>query len=107
MEEQKQPEPPVRFDWVKRKEGTPEIYTNYLHASWTLFDVRVIAGQLVPLSNDSISGFVAEERVALTFAWPQAKVLRDALIDLVARYEKTNGEIKPPKLPPNTPLTQD
>lgn len=102
-EEKKQPETPVKFEWVKRKEGTPEIYSNYVNASWTLFDVRITLGQLVPLDVGSNTGFVVEERAAVTVAWPEAKVLRDALVDLVSRYEKVNGEIKPLKLPPATP----
>jgi|SRR5208282_918099 len=101
-QEQKKPELPVKFQWVEPKEGTPEIYSNYVHASWTLFDVRILLGQLVPLSVDPTSGFVVEERVAVTVAWPEAKVLRDALVDLVSRYEKVNGEIQPLKLPSNT-----
>jgi|SRR5580692_5800907 hypothetical protein len=103
-EESKNPEQPVKFPWAKRKEGTPDIYCNYVNASWTLYDVRVVLGQLVPVDNGEHAGFVVEERGAVTVAWPEAKVLRDALIDLIARYEKTNGEIKPLKLPPNTPL---
>jgi hypothetical protein len=101
MEEaHKKPEQPVKFEWVKGKEVMPEIYCNYVNASWTLYDVRVVLGQLVPLDNGKNAGFVVEERGAVTVAWPEAKVLRDALIDLVARYEKTNGEIVPLKLPP-------
>jgi hypothetical protein len=101
-EKKKQPETPVKFEWIKRKEGTPEIYCNYVTASWTLFDVRIVAGQLVPKDNAAHAGFVVEERAAITVAWAEAKVLRDALIDLVARYEKTNGEIGTLKLPPAT-----
>jgi Protein of unknown function (DUF3467) len=102
-EEQKKPEQPVKFEWVKGKERTPEIYCNYVNASWTLYDVRVVLGQLVPRDNGENAGFVIEERGAVTVAWPEAKVLRNALIDLVDKYEKTNGEIVPLKLPPPTP----
>jgi hypothetical protein len=94
---------PIKFPWVKPKDGAPEIYCNYLHAGWTLFDVRLVMGQLVPLSDDLDSQFVAEQRAAVTMAWPEAKVLRDMLSDLVARFEEVNGEIKPLKLPSNAP----
>ena len=113
MEEQKQPksepkkpvseegEPEVaKFLWAKPKEAIPEIYCNYVHVSWTLFDVRFLVGQLIPTGTDLSSGFVAEERAAVTMAWPEAKVLRDMLTEMVDRYEKTNGEIKQLKLPP-------
>jgi hypothetical protein len=102
-DEQKQPET-TKWAWVKPKEGTPQIYTNYVHVSWTFFDVRFQLGQLVPIDPLS-SEFAVAEQGAVTVAWPEAKSLRDMLIDLVARYEETNGEIKPLKLPPNTPST--
>jgi hypothetical protein len=103
-DEQKQPEP-IKWGWAKPKEATPQIYTNYVHVSWTLFDVRFLLGQLVPTDPHKPSEFVVAEQGAVTVAWPEAKGLRDILIDLVARYEKVNGEIKPPKLPDNLPLT--
>jgi hypothetical protein len=90
----------VKFQWSKPKEAAPEIYGNYVHVSWTLFDVRFLIGQLIPTGVDLSSGFVAEERAAVTVAWPEAKVLRDMLTEIVDRYEKINGEIKQLKLPP-------
>jgi hypothetical protein len=103
MEEEKnQPETPAKFQWVRRRE-TPEIYSNYMNASWTLFDGRIALGQIVPLDSGGSPEFVVEERAAVIIAWPEAKVIRDALIDLVARYEKANGEIKPLNLPSNKP----
>ena len=99
-EEKKQPAKP-KFLWVKPKETTPEIYANYLHVSWTLFDVRIQLGHLIPTGDELTSGFAVEQLGAVTVAWAEAKVLRDALTDLVAKYEKTNGEIKPLKLTPS------
>lgn len=90
--------------WIPSKSGSaPEIYTNYVHASWTLFDVRVRLGHLVSgdPSDETGKEFVAEELGAVTFSWAQAKVIRDMLTRLVASYEETNGEIKPLKLPPD------
>jgi hypothetical protein len=101
-EEKKQPEKP-KFVWVKPEEATPEIYANYVHVSWSLFDVRLQLGQLIPTGTDLTSEFVVEQRGAVTVAWAEAKVLRDMLVNMVERYEKTNGEIKPLKLPLNTP----
>jgi hypothetical protein len=90
--------------WAPSKSGTiPEIYTNYTHMSWTLFDVRIRLGHLVsadPTSEISTQ-FVVEELGAVTFSWPQAKFIRDQLARLVASFEETNGEIKPLKLPPD------
>ncbi|MFY9905523.1 MAG: hypothetical protein WBD45_04050 [Terriglobales bacterium] len=97
-------EPKRTTRWVPSRTGSiPEIYTNYTHASWTLFDVRVRLGHLVSGEPFTETGkeFVAEELGAVTFSWPQAKFMRDMLTRLVASYEETNGEIKPLKLPPD------
>jgi hypothetical protein len=97
-------EPKRHTRWVPARSGNmPEIYTNYIHASWTLFDVRVRLGHLVSgdPSDEAAKEFVAEELGAVTFSWPQAKFIRDTITKLVASYEETNGEIKPIKLPPD------
>jgi hypothetical protein len=91
------------FQWICSKEGVPEVYANVIAASWTLTDVRFRIGQVVPNPNadDPKNPFVTEERAAVTIAWAQAKWLRDNLINLIASYEKVNGEIKPITLPPS------
>lgn len=95
QEQSKKPE----YKWVPRKDGTfHDIYANIVNASWTLFDVRIRLGQLIPVA-DYGPGFVVEERGTLTLAWPEAKILRDALTGLVNAYEEANGEIKQLKLP--------
>lgn len=90
-----------KFTWVKSKEPKPDFYANYTHVSWTLFDVRLTLGQLVPTEPGESKDFVVQEQGAVTIAWPEAKILRDMLIGLVESYEKTNGEIKPLKLAPS------
>jgi hypothetical protein len=93
-----------RTKWIPSKSGSiPEIYTNYTHASWTLFDVRLRLGHLVSAdpSNEGAKEFVSEELGAVTFSWPQAKFIRNTLNQLLASYEEANGEIKPLKLPPD------
>jgi len=92
---------PTIFKWIKSDKPVPEIYTNFAHVSWTLFDVRVSLGELVPVAPGQSTEFVVQERGAVTFAWPEAKILRDTLTALVESYEKTNGEIKPLKIPPD------
>jgi hypothetical protein len=95
--------------WAPSRSGaTPELYTNYTHMSWTLFDVRVRLGHLVGADPtlEVSTQFVVEELGAVTFSWPQAKFIRDQLTRLVASYEETNGEIKPLKLPPDPTRTQ-
>jgi len=103
--EQEQKHPEAKTEWVESKEGTPEIYGNFINTSWTLFDVRLQVGQLIPKKeSDLAAGFVVEKRGAITIAWPEAKALLIMLADLVGRYEKVNGEIKPLILPPSAPI---
>lgn len=89
------------FQWVDSQYKSKEIYANLIHLTWTLFDVRINAGQLKPIkAGFPNSGFVVEEQGAMTMSWPQAKYLRDLLVNLITSYEKVNGEIKQPKLAP-------
>lgn len=102
-------EPKRHTKWIPSRSGSmPEIYTNYTHASWTLFDVRVRLGHLVAddISDETAKEFVAEELGAVTFSWPQAKFIRDTLTKLVESYEETNGEIKALKLPPDPTVSR-
>jgi hypothetical protein len=89
----------AKFPWVSSPHGNPEIYTNYHHISWSLVDVRIQFGQLMPDKPDSQT-FVSQERAAVTIAWQRAKLLAIALSDLVRSYESVNGEIKSLNLPP-------
>jgi hypothetical protein len=90
----------IKFKWAEPKEPKPQIYTNFVHTSWTLFDVRFQLGQLIPTEPGINNNFIIEEQGAVTVTWPQAKNLRDFLIGLIENYEKTNGEIKPMKITP-------
>jgi len=89
-----------KFAWATPKGPQPEIYTNFVHVSWTLFDMRFQLGALVPAELGVSNAFVVEPRGAVTIAWAQAKVLRDILVGMIDSYEKTNGEITPIKLAP-------
>jgi hypothetical protein len=100
MTQEPKDDKPAKFEWIKPQERIPEIYGNFYNVSWTLFDVRVQIGQLIPkVTGEPDKGFFVEERAAITFAWPEAKALRDGLVELVARYEEANGEIKKINLP--------
>jgi hypothetical protein len=102
-EETKHPGPQV-FEWVEAEYDAPEIYGNFTNCSWTLVDVRIQIGQLIPKKPGNLSaGFAVQERGFVTLAWHQAKVLRDILESVVASYEQVNGEIKMPNLAPTPP----
>lgn len=101
-EEQKpQGETVPSFPWIESEEGVFEEYSNFLHMNWTLFDVRIRFGQIVPNPQHppERAGFAVSERAAITMPWGQAKALRDMLEELVNKYESVNGEIKVPNLP--------
>ncbi len=93
-EEKHDTESPKR-DWVQNPKGIPEIYSNYIHTSWSLFDTRILLGHLKP-SLGASDNFVVEEQGALTLSWAQTKNLAAMLSRMVTAYEAVNGEI--PKL---------
>ena len=57
-----------KFKWAEAKEPKPEIYTNFVHVAWTLFDVRFQLGALVPTEPGISNEFVVEPRGAVTIA---------------------------------------
>ena len=83
--------------WIKSPSGVAEIYTNRIHSTWSVDDVRMRLGQVVdsPQTPNPGTGFhgAIEERAAVTFSWRNAKLLRDQLTLMVESYEKVNGEI--------------
>jgi hypothetical protein len=85
------------FEWAVSPTGNIEIYSNFTLLGWTLVDVRIQCGRLMPECAGS-QNFVIREQAAVTMAWHQAKVLANSLADLIKSYEKENGEIKLPKL---------
>ena len=88
-----------QFKWMKSEKGIVELYSNYVHPTWTLYDVRLVFGQLMAYRGDPAGkGFIIEEQGGVTMSWGHAKVLRDILTKIVESYEKVNGEIKPPQL---------
>jgi hypothetical protein len=91
-------------NWVKSSNGLVEVYSNMVHLTWSLDDVRIRFAQMVPETPNpgEIFGAVAEERAAATLTWRGAKLLRDQLSIVIDNYEKVNGEIKTNiKLPSN------
>jgi Protein of unknown function (DUF3467) len=107
MNDSTKPPEQAKFKWVEPKEPPPELYTNLIHASWNLYDVSLILGQLKVITpGDPSAGFVVETQGTVTMAWPQAKALRDMLSTLVSNFESVNGEIRPLKLPPASDRTK-
>lgn len=86
-------------EWVQNPKGIPEIYSNYIHTSWSLFDTRILFGHLKPRLAASDT-FIVEEQGALTLSWAQTKNLAAILSEMVKAYEFVNGEIPKLKLAP-------
>jgi hypothetical protein len=103
MTDDKQSTPETKkFPFVKPDEGIFQVYSNYIDAAWTLFDVTIRFAQVVPLPPSGPEPhFEAEENARVTIAWPEAKILASMMTDLVRKFEETNGEIKPLKLTPS------
>jgi hypothetical protein len=99
MSEQPEKEVP-KITLIRPDDGVFETYSNFVDAVWTLFDVTIRFAQITPAPPESGRPFDAVENAAVTIAWPEAKILRNILGNLVERFEATNGEIKPLKLPP-------
>jgi hypothetical protein len=99
-DEKNLPEATPKFEWVPPRDGhaIPEIYSNYIITSWTMYDIRARIGQLIP-SGQGPRDFVVEERAALTLSWAHAKAVAGLLAKLVGDYERANGEIPALKLP--------
>src|SRR5580704_12717137 len=89
-----------KYEWVSPKDGhpIPEIYSNFIITSWTMFDIRARIGQLIP-SGAGPDDFVVEEKAALTLSWAHAKMVAGLLAKLVSEYERAIGEIPKLKLP--------
>lgn len=79
---------------IPAKDGVFEDYGNQINLTWTLFDVALRFGQIVPAPGED-PPWANMEVAAITIPWGQAKALRDMLNDIVSRYENANGGIKP------------
>lgn len=86
---------------VRSAAGMAEYYSNYASLNWNPYDVRIRFAQVVANQETTGDDAVAtvEERAAITLSWAEAKKLRDLLDEVIKRYEKVNGEIKPVQLP--------
>jgi len=79
------------------------VYANRFRTEWTNTDLRIRFGEIMFTSNvvntddgdpsHSNRKLFVEERVGLTMTWLTAKELRDTLNELLAEYEKANGEL--------------
>lgn len=87
------PPAPKPCKTIPAEDGVFEGYGNQINVTWTLFDVALRFGQIIPAPGED-PPWANMEVAAITIPWGQAKALRDTLAEIVSRYEKVNGEIK-------------
>lgn len=86
---------PIRkMVYVEPKEGLHRAYANNLQAAQTIFDVRLIFGELINVTDDEI---VIEQRVQITMSWAELKIVNDFLAQHIKAFEERNGPIEIPK----------
>jgi|SRR6266446_3506323 len=93
--------PITPFSWIEPEDGICDVYSNFVHLNWTLYDVRIRFGQIVahPEQPPEKAVWAINEWAAVTIPWGQAKALRDMLNETIQKYEAINGEITVPTLP--------
>ncbi len=89
----------AEITWV-RCEDSAEVYANFFFFNWSIVDVRIRLGVLIPTdkTTDGKPESVSEERAAVTMSWVTAKAFNTQLTDIIARQEKANGPIDIEKL---------
>lgn len=84
------------FKWVRSPQGVFETYTNQGHITWSLDDVRLHFAQIgeieSPTPGEKFSPLNIE-KAKITMSWRNAKILQARLSQIIANYEKANGEI--------------
>jgi len=93
--------PGIAAQWILPGTAAGDVYSNFLHLNWTLHDVRIRFGHIIPdpTSQPETLKWAVKEMAVVNMPWGQAKVLRDMLIALIDKFEHLNGEIKTPELP--------
>ena len=99
MNNQKKTEPAITSGADIVRQRTADFiarYANYSHIESSLWDGKILFGQ-----TDQILGNTVPIHTAVTFPWPQLKVLAYFMSVHVAAYEADNGRIKiPPGIVP-------
>lgn len=82
----------------RRTEDFAEVYANNINFEASLFDLKILFGQL----NQAFDPNVIDQHTAVTIAWAEAKLLLHFLTIQLALYEDMNGKIliHPSLLPP-------
>jgi|SRR3954467_11273155 hypothetical protein len=86
----------------RRLPGSANVYSNWIYMNYSVTDVRIRFGLLIPSDYETpLAGqpeSIAEEQVSVTMSWPQVKNLSQMLKLAVEAYENSNGPIELEKL---------
>jgi hypothetical protein len=101
----KQDDPkPKTVRYTKPEGGLPLIYTNHFMVGHTVFDLRVIFGEVTDVTDQSVE---VTQRAHVTMSWLEAKALAESLAVYVKDYETRNGPIKTEFTPVVNPVMPD
>jgi hypothetical protein len=105
-DENKPEEERPKIKWTRAPEGVFETYSNGTHLAWSLDDVRLRFAQLGQSDKSLTPGdalvSIYIEKATITLTWRNAKILLVQLSQVIANYEKVNGQIDlEPKLASN------
>lgn len=76
-------------------DGLFPVYVNNVSFGPTAFDLRLTLGQLMDVSAQEVTVL---QSTLVTMSWLQAKILSQALHDLVEQFEQQNGTITVPDI---------
>jgi len=81
----------VKMEYVQDPNGILHTYANHFAIGQTVFDLRVIFGELSDVNQERIQ---VTQHVQVTMTWLEAKALAESLFAYVKAYEQAYGPIK-------------
>lgn len=80
----------------EREGGTFSAYSNYLEISWTSHDIAILFSEARRQSEvqNADPPIILERKASISMPWSEAKLLRNALTQVIGRFEAANGEIR-------------
>jgi hypothetical protein len=85
------PEPLRKLEFVKAPEGIRYTYANNFAIGHTVFDLRLIFGEVTDVDDKKIE---ITQRVQVTMSWLEAKALAESIAVYIKNYEDSYGPIK-------------
>jgi len=83
--------PQRKIELIKAPDGIQYVYTNNFSIGQTVFDLRLIFGELTDINEKRLE---ITQRVQVTMGWLEAKSLAETLAVYIKNYEDSYGPIK-------------